>query len=230
MAEGVRLKQPPGLGGLMDAHPRIASGATAGVMKRLNAQFSVSDAKIQRARKTCPGGADSDWAHTVYSAMRGPAYLAFTINDEYTCGKRAEVSRRAASAYDLATGEPVLFEQVLPGLGLARKSLAGPSGESFHVYESAKLAELYVAFALDGWKPEPGEPDCASILPQTALQFSLWPDAEHGGIGVVDSTLPQMTSVCTRQLFLDAGQMAAFGAPANFLDAISTARRGWKRE
>ena len=106
----VRLETPPPLRKDLDAMPQIVDPADD-AERRINAALKRLDANVLKARKDCKG---NDWSRTVEAPMTGPGFLSLTVTDGVYCDGMAHPDSSLYSiVYDLATGKPVYWPQLL---------------------------------------------------------------------------------------------------------------------
>ena len=78
----------------------------------INVALKRLDLNVLRAVKDCKGG---DWERSVTVPMRGPGFLSLTITDSMFCkGSAHPDSGTFSIVYDLTTGKPVDWTQLLP--------------------------------------------------------------------------------------------------------------------
>lgn len=231
VAGAVTFAEKPRLSGDMEALPRLV-GDTPAIL-RINADLDRSDAAAVASAAQCaadagdgPGGG---WSRSITRPMTGPAYLTLRQHLEIYCGGAYPSNEQTAVTYDLATGGPVDWKALLPGLALVQDepmadmpadyvySLRSPGLEA--LYERKMLAEATEDEGPDGcrdvWKPHP-----AGDLGQG---FRVWADAEHGGVAI-DADYVHAVQACGGSVYLSADEMRAAGAPAGLIDALTAAR------
>ena len=207
----VTFAEKPPLSEDIEALPRLVGDSPAIV--RINADLDRSDAAAVASAAQCaadagdgPGGG---WSRVITRPMTGPAYLTLRQHLDIYCGGAYPSTQQTAVTYDLATGAPVDWKALLPGLAMVQDapmadmpadyvySIRSPALEA--LYESKMLAEATDAEwrdqCSDRWKPLP-----AGDLGQG---FRVWADAEHGGVAI-DADYVHAVQACGGTVYLSA--------------------------
>jgi len=217
------LFQPPPLARGMPALPRI-TGALTPADARINAALSKVDASWTAFIKSChdQAGADADVERSNQLAMSGPGYFAVTIGYSYDCGGAHPDGGSIALVYDLATGRPVNWAQLLPkSLVDAVSTDTAGDGTTIGLIASKQLQKLYAREALAHADADTRK-DCADTLTQDGLTFQVWPDAKAGGL-MLQPDLPHVVMACGDPQLISVPTLRKLGVAAPLLSAIETA-------
>jgi len=221
----VRLVTPPPLRENLAAMPRIAEPA-ADAERRIDAALKRLDTNVLKAAKACKG---NDWERTVEAPMTGPGFLSLTVTDAIYCAGAAHPdSALYAIVYDLATGKPVDWAQLLPAALVGKQALEEQAdGTRIVTLSSPRLFQLYMAgYTADGAAGD----DLAECKAAVASQASdgppammVWLDAQQGGLAARMS-LPHAQAPCQQTVIIPAKTLREDGASAALLKALAAAR------
>jgi hypothetical protein len=213
------------------AMPRIAHPSDE-AERRINAALNRLDANLAKAIRDCkgPDGARGDWVRKVETTMRGPRYLSYVIRDMSFCGGPYPPSGTMSIVYDLETGAPVDWTQLLPASMTGKVALTeGMDGTRMVTLASPRLHALYLS-GYDRASRAPGgdiAPEdlaaCKEAAQDTANPpMMAWLDARSGGLAV-QFDLPHAVQVCAIPVAIPIEVLRADGANGALLDAISAA-------
>ena len=217
------LVQPAPLAKYMPALPRIA-GALTSADAKINTALAKEDASWRAFLKDChdQAGATFDMERSNQVVMRGPGYFAVTIGYSYDCGGAHPDAGSIALVYDLNTGRPVNWAQLLPkALVDSTSTDTAGDGSTIGLISSKVLQKIYVRkalAALDGADRK----DCANTLYQPGLTFQVWPDAKAGGL-MFQPNLPHVDMACGDPQLFSVPTLKSLGAAAPLLAAIEAA-------
>ena len=218
------LFQPPPLAKGMPALPRI-TGALTPADARINTALGKVDASWRAFIKDCrdQAGKDADVERSNQVAMNGPGYFAVTIGYSYDCGGAHPDGGSIALVYDLGTGRPVNWAQLLPKalVSAVHTDTAGDGTTIGLVVTSKAMRDLYVhkAFATLGREDRK---DCADTLNAPDLAFQIWPDAKAGGLGL-QPDLPHVVMACGDPQVISVAELRRLGVAEPLLSAIEAA-------
>ena len=220
----VTLKPSPPLARHVAAFPRIATPANAAAQK-INQALDRQDKTVKSTAREC--GHDG-WSRDVTVTMRGPRYLSLTAQDSFYCGGAHPDAGRLVLVYDLATGSPVSWARLLPAPMIRTARLdAAADGTRIGVIQSSMLQDYYVKARRSANK-DPADADCTDIVEDPDLKFSLWPDAQAGGIRIEPEGLPHAVAVCGDSVLIPAAALRRMGVQPALVDAIESAHtHGW---
>ncbi len=162
------------------AFPRIAAPQTAATAK-INAALGRLDRRWAGFVRDClAGGKDNEASRQVEVTLRGPRYLSFLAHDDESCGGAHPDESRTALTYDLDSGRPVDWRQLLgPRLVTATAVDNVIDGATIGLVSSPDLRPLYVqALKAKGGEDASWWKDCEDVLADEDLKFSVWPDAK----------------------------------------------------
>jgi hypothetical protein len=225
-AETLTLTQPPPLAKGMPALPRIASPITPATT-RINAALAKEDSIWRAFLRDCrnQAGKDFDMERSNQVAMRGPDYVAVTIGYSYDCGGAHPDGGAIALVYDLNTGRPVNWAQLLPkGLVDSSSTDSAGDGTTIGLIASKTLQKIYVREALAHADAETRK-DCADTLTQDGLTFQVWPDAKADGL-MLQPNLPHVVMACGDPQIISIQALKSLGVGAPLLPAIEAAHAG----
>ena len=202
-------KFPP-LAGESDPMAQKINKALAGLDKK----FAAEAAKCRKS------GRDNEANRTVRVMLKGAHYYSLVANDEWSCGGAHPDTDSLALTYDLATGRPVDWVKMLPGLALAGSTDSTFDGTVIGVVASQKLTDLYMAE--DKKRPDYDE-DCTDALTGGDLTFQLWPTAKEGGLALQPANLPHVVASCADDVVIPAARLSEFGMPAALKEDLAAA-------
>jgi len=222
----VRIQTPPPLRKGIDAMPQIADPADD-AERRINAALKRLDANVLKSTKACPG---HDWTRTVEAPMAGPGYLSVTVTDGFYCNGAAHPNASLYSiVYDLDTGKPVDWPQLLPPPLVGKQALAGQSdGTRIVTLSSPRLFALYTAgYTADGATGDDIR-DCKEAVATEGEDgppaMMAWLDAKKGGLAV-QFDLPHVVKLCEQAVIIPVKTLREAGANPALLEALEAALR-----
>jgi hypothetical protein len=205
------------------AMPQIADPADD-AERRINAAVRQFDTAVQRAAAGCRDqDGKATWTRSVAVPMRGPGYISFAITDGMDCGGAyPNDGLVTAIVYDLRTGKPIEWPDVLPAALTGKLALAaGPDGTKMITLASKRLTALYLA----GY-PADQSADCReAVQSQTAdapPPMMAWLSAKPAGL-VVTFDLPHVIAACAEPVLIPAATLRAEGARPALLSALDEA-------
>ena len=113
----LQLQSPPPVGKKAVAMPLIANPSDD-AERRINVALKRLDANLRKAIRDGKGNDNGPggWVRKVEPTMKGPGYLSFVITDTSFCGGPYPSIGTMSIVYDLRTGTPVDWAQLLPPL------------------------------------------------------------------------------------------------------------------
>ncbi len=189
----VTMTAQPALKPCLAAMPQIATPVDD-AEQRINAALRQLDGNVRKAAQSCraDGGAHSSWTRTVRTRMHGWRFLSVAINDAMNCGGAHPSTGLMALVYDLTTGTPVEWTELLPPTLTGAVALAeGMEGTRMVTLAAKRLHAL----SLECYRPKTGDAKrnrddagCRGIVRDTSRAdppaMMAWPHAEAGGLAV----------------------------------------------
>jgi hypothetical protein len=228
----VNLQKPPALGKDQDAYPRIASPADD-AERKINAAVARLDARLAKSARECRNDAGpngGDWSRTIKATMRGPRYLSYEVTDNFYCGGAHPNVGDTAIVYDLKTGAPVDWSQLLPPELAGTAALTETSdGTRMVTLQSRRLYELYMQnYRLGG---HAGDKDCIEAMEQAGADgppaITPYLDASNGGLGLVFE-MAHVVAACVDPVVLPLETLRAEKTSEATLKAIEAAHAASK--
>jgi hypothetical protein len=222
----VHLQVPPPVRNNVASMPPIVDPADA-AESRINAALHRLDETVGKAVDACklPDGKPGDWQRAIDVPMRGPGYISFVITDNLYCGGAHPDASTMSIVYDLRTGTPVDWTQLLPPSLTGKLALQeGADGTRMVTLASPRLFALY----LDGYRASSGSADdqCKQAIQDfaggDAPPMMAWLDARKGGLAV-EPGLPHVVQACEVAVVIPVATVQAEGAKPVLLDAIQAA-------
>ncbi len=224
----VHLRVPPPIRHNVASMPQIVDPADA-AENRINTQLHRLDVTVGKAVGACKlsNGKPGDWQRTIDVPMRGPGYISFVITDSLYCGGAYPDTSTMAIVYDLRTGAPVDWTQLLPASLTGKVELQeGADGTRMVTLAAQRLFALY----LDGYHPS--DDSAADQCKQAIQDFAggdapamiAWLDARTGGLAVLLG-LPHVVQACEAAVVIPIATLRAEGAQPGLVDAIQAARQ-----
>lgn len=216
---------------------RLTRGASAAALPRVAAPLNPATAKINAALtrldrrwagfvKNCvAGGKDNEASRRVEVTMRGPRYLGLVVHDEASCGGAHADTSRTALTYDLETGRPVDWRQLLgPRLATASAVDNVIDGALIGLVGSPELRRLYVrTLEASGGEPADWWKDCDDVLADPELRFSVWPDAKTHAL-MLEPELAHAVQACGDDAAISPATLRTFGASPDLVSALVAGR------
>jgi hypothetical protein len=203
------------------ALPRILAPATPSTAK-INAALATLDRRWAGFVKECKaGGKDNEASRTVVVSMAGPRFLSLVASDEESCGGAHPDNSTLALVYDLTTGRPVDWRQLLgPRLVTATRTDTVIDGSGIGVARSAGLSRLYQRalkkrpdYDPAWWK------ECEETLTADDLDYVLWPDAKTHGL-VAEPQVVHAVAPCAEDVTIPAAELRQAGADPALISAL----------
>jgi hypothetical protein len=221
----IHLVVPSPVGKDIAAMPQIADPADD-AERRINAALKRLDLNVLKASRACKGG---DWERSVDVPMQGPGFLSLTITDSFGCDGAAHPDSGTMSiVYDLTTGRPVDWTQLLPASLTGTVALEEQSdGTRVVTLASKRLFELYMAGYGAGQAPSGDLNDCKQALLDEASAgppgMMVWLDAKGGGLAV-QVGLTHVVAACEEPVVIPAPVLGTEGAQPVLLKAFAVTR------
>jgi hypothetical protein len=222
----VHLVVPPPVSKDIAAMPQIADPVDD-AERRINAALKHLDLNVLKASRDCKGG---DWERSVDVPMRGPGFLSLTITDSVDCEGTAHPDSGTFSiVYDLVTGKPVDWTQLLPA-SLTGTVALNEQGDGTKVVTlaSKRLFDLYMAGYGAGGTPRSDLQECKQALLDAATDgppgMMVWLDAPGGGLAV-QVGLAHVEKACEEPVVIPAAALRTEGARAALLKAFDAKQR-----
>lgn len=216
----------------VDAWPLIAHPSTP-AEKSVNATLNRLNERMAKVLKDCDGNyrdwakevdqpltgknvVEGDWKRTITSTMAGPRFLSIVATDSVFCGGAHPDNDTLAMVFDLTTGRPVNW------MDLVAKS-ANASAFSDSNSDGTTVGALIVPALRDLSLTETVE-DCKNAF-RNSQPYQLWPDAKSGTLIAEPFDLPHVVAACADDLKLTPEQALKLGFSETLLSAISQAHR-----
>ncbi len=224
----VHLRVLPPVSKHIAAMPQIVDPVDA-AERHINAALGRLDATVRKAASDMkdPDNKPCYWARTVDVPMRGPGYISLVITDEIDCHGAHPNESTMAIVYDLRSGMPVDWTQLLPASLTGTPALQeGADGSKMITLASQRLIELYLAGYGAGKGPKI-DPDCEQAIKEyvskdTPPAMMAWLDAKSGGLAV-QFDLPHVVQACAVPVVIPRATLRAEGAQPALVDAIQKA-------
>jgi hypothetical protein len=225
----VHLRVPPPVRQNVASMPQIIDPVDD-AERRINAALGQLDATVRKAANDCKGADNKPgyWERTIDVPMRGPGYISFVINDSTDCGGAHPNASTMSIVYDLRSGAPVDWTQLLPASLTGTPALQqGADGTRMVTLASQPLFELYLA-GYGAAKGAGADPECEQIIKDSGNggppAMMAWLDANAGGLAV-QFDLPHAVQACAVPVVIPVAALRAQGAQPGLLDAIQKARQ-----
>ncbi len=227
----VNIQKPPALGKDRDAYPHIAAPADDAELK-INAAVSRLDARLVKSVAECRknGGRGANWSRKIEVTMRGPRYLSYTITDNADCGGAHPAIGATAIVYDLTTGAPVDWPQLLPPQLVGAVALNETmDGTKMVTLQSKRLYELYMQQYRLGSRA--GDKDCIEAMQEAGADgppaITPYLDARTGGLGI-EFDVAHVVEACADPVVLPLATLRAEKTLERTLKAIEAAHAASK--
>jgi hypothetical protein len=227
----VQLQSPPPVAKEAVAMPLIANPSDD-AERRINIALKRLDTNLRKAIRDCKGNDNGagGWVRKVEPTMKGPGYLSFVIRDMSFCGGPYPSIGTMSIVYDLRTGAPVDWAQLLPQSLTGQVKLAvGMDGTRMVTLNSPRLHSLYLSGydraiqAAGNDVPAEDLASCKEAVQDTDTPpMMVWLDAKLEGIAI-QFDLPHAVQACAVPVVIPAAVLRADGANAALLDAIDAA-------
>ena len=224
-AADISLKKQPALGEDFDAQPRVTGGVAPDVAKRINDVLARTDARGRKAIVDCRSRdrANGFYNRSVDIAMISPGYLSLVSHDDAMCGWVHPNSSALSLVFDLRDGRLVDLAKLLPGLVTSSALSEGLDGGRVGTVTSPKLIDLYLA---EMGKDSGRDPDCKrSFTLRDDLTFIAYPAAAEHGVTFEPFGIERVVQACFGSMTLSAADLARYGAPAGFIEALKAASK-----
>jgi hypothetical protein len=201
--------------------PRIASPATPAAAK-INAALATLDRRWGGYVRGCrAGGKDNEASRTAAVTMTGPRFLSIVASDEESCGGAHPDNSTLALVYDLTTGRPVDWRQLLgPRLVTATRTDTVIDGTRSGFAKSPELSQLYLRALRKSPDYDPAWwKECQETLTDEQLEFVLWPDARKHGL-VAEPQVVHAVAPCAEDVAIPAAELRQAGASADLVAAM----------
>lgn len=215
----MRLRRLPPVVPGVAALPRIADEPENAAAARINRVLKENDLSARDAAADC--SERDGWHRRVAVTMTGPRWLSVVAYDDWYCGGAYPDYSTTPLVFDLSSGAPVDWTNILPaplrGQKAANASAGGDAVTSpalWKVYAEAALAEAPKGCA------EPFA-DAASF----GTGLLLWPDAAAAGLALQGAEWPHVVKACEAIATIPTARLRALGLDAGFIDAIDEAHR-----
>ena len=209
-AEPVRLARATSA----SAFPRIAAPQTPATAK-INAALTRLDRRWAGFVRECrAGGKDNEATRRIEATMAGPRVLSLVANDEESCGGAHPDNSTLALVYDLSTGRPVDWRQMLgPRLVAYTNTDTVIDGTTIGMIGSKALRDVYVRAR----KPDK---DCADVLTDPGLNFVAWLDGKRHGLAI-QPVLPHVVAACGDDVTVPLPDLRRLGADPALTSALA---------
>lgn len=223
----VHLRVPPPMRANIASMPQIIDPADA-AESHINAALERLDATVRKAADECKtmDGKPGNWERSIDVPMRGPGYISFVITDISDCGYAHPNVFTMSIVYDLRTGNPVDWTQLLPASLTGKVALQeGADGTRMVTLASQRLFELYRS----GYAtPNGADSDCQQAIDDSGRNgppaMMAWLDARTGGLAV-QYDLIHIVQACEKPIVIPLATLRAEGVQPAVLDAIQKAQQ-----
>lgn len=223
----VHLRVPPPGPQNLASMPQIIDPVDA-AERHINAALGQLDATVRKAANDCkdPDGKLGSWERTIDVPMRGPGFISFVITDDVYCGGAHPDVSTMSIVYDLRSGAPVDWTQLLPAALTGTLALQqGADGTRMITLASPRLSELYLA----GYGKVPTvDADCRQVIADSGSgsppAMMAWLDAKAGGLAV-QFDLPHVVQACAVPVVIPLATLRAEGAQPALVDAVQKAQQ-----
>jgi hypothetical protein len=223
----VHLRVPPPVRQNVASMPQIIDPADA-AESRINAALGQLDATVRKAANDCKDADNKPgyWERTIDVPMRGPGFISFLITDSVDCGGAHPNVSTMSIVYDLRSGTPVDWTQLLPASLTGTPALQqGADGTRMITLASQRLFELYLA---EYGKLSTADADCRQVIADSGSSappaMMAWLDAKAGGLAV-QFDLPHAVQACALPVVIPLATLRAEGAQPALLDAVQQAKQ-----
>lgn len=226
----VSLEVPPDLARGLSAMPPIANPVDE-AESGINAALRRLDTKVVKAAADCRanGAKTSTWERSVDAAMRGPRFLSYVVTDNTYCGGAHPNVSTWSIVYDLASGAPVDWTNLLPASLTDKVALAEQAdGTKIVTLASKRLHTLY----LDRYRPDTrgskddADKECREAVAETfdgkPPAMMAWLDAKGDGLAL-QFDLAHVVQACADAVVIPTSVLRSEGASATLTDAIDAA-------
>ena len=223
----VSLTRPKPIRKDLQAFPRIAHPIDL-AEQRINAALTQLDNRVRKSAATCKGedGKPGDWERSIDVPMTGPGFVSYSFGDSMYCGGAYPDFESSAIVYDLKTGRPVDWTDLLPPTLTGKVELAPqPDGARMVTLASKRLNDLFLA----GYDRQRGDdPECKAAVRSagdTGLPpMTVWLDSKLGGL-VVQVHLRHAVQACGEDIVIPTSVLRDEGAKPALLTALSAAHK-----
>lgn len=211
------------------AYPQIAVPADD-AQRRINAAVARLDARVRLAARDCVTESmarTGEWKRTVTVTMRGPRFVSYLVDDYVDCGGAHPDEGHSAIVYDLMTGAPVDWTQLLPATLTGKLDLVdGADQVKVVTLASLRLFAMYRA----GYRHDSGDAaedkDCRDAISGAGESgpppMLAWLDAKTGGLAV-QFDLPHAAQACSEPVVIPVAVLRREGASSQLVTALTAA-------
>lgn len=161
-----------------------------------------------------PNTNDYDFSQQVRITMSGPRFLSLVADKGWYCGGAHPDGETLAFVFDLTTGSPVNWLDMLP-----------PGGTiSSDTFGNGSQANAVVLPALDRINLAQADAECKDAY-QSSQPFLLWPDAKKNALIIFPFGLAHADIPCANQVDISIEQARTLGFSDVLLKAIDDAHR-----
>jgi len=215
-APAVQLSRPA-----KGALPRIVAPATPATAK-INAALATLDRRWAGYVRECKaGGKDNEATRTVKVTAAGPRFLSIVASDYEECGGAHPDNSTLALVYDLQSGRPVDWRQLLgPKLAANTSVDTVIDGSKIGMVGSPELQRLY----LKALRKSPDYDrawwnECADTLQDPMLQFVLWLDGKTHGLAA-EPVVVHAVAPCAEDVTIPASDLRGAGTASELLAGL----------
>ncbi len=224
----VHLRVPPPVRANLASMPQIIDPADA-AERSINAALGRLDAMVRTAANGLkdPDSKPCSWERAIDVPMRGPGYISFVIRDDIDCHAAHPNETTMSIVYDLRSGTPVDWTQLLPASLTGTLALQqGADGTKMITLASPRLFELYLAGYGAGKGPTI-DPGCEEFIRESVRDappaMMAWLDATAGGLAVQFDLL-HVAQACAVPVVIPLATLRAEGAQPVLVDAMQKAQ------
>ena len=198
----------------VSAFPRIAAPRTPATAK-INAALTRLDRRWSDFARECrSGGKDNEASRRVRATLTGPRFLSLVARDEESCGGAHPDNSTLALVYDLGSGRPVDWREMLgPRLAAETTTDTVIDGTTIGMVGSDALRGLYVRAR----KPDK---NCADVLADPSLHFVAWLDGKRRGLAI-EPVLPHAVAACGDDVTIPLAGLRRLGADPALTSALA---------
>jgi hypothetical protein len=216
------LRKSPDLVKGVAAFPRLEGNGNA--ISAINRALDAADAQAATEAKGCIEDSEGkgSWKRNVEVTLKSARFVSFVAHDDYYCGGPYPDTNILALVFDLHTGAPVDWKQLIPGVADQPDQGDVVDTPQARTVSSPELLALFN----DASSKSGADADCKDALAaDEPIQLLIWPDATAKGLAVAIPGLPHAARVCGEPQNIPAAKLKALRADAGLVEDIETAKK-----
>lgn len=218
--------QPDLIRGSVQALPRVlrGDGVSPEIAAKINAALAKEDARVKQEALGCEKDlresfAATDrgvpdgfaWERSVSVTMRGPRFVAYVATDGFYCGGPHPNGVVTPMVYDLRTGDPVDWLELLP------KEVT-----AFNI--GAERTGWVEWDFVRGLAKAQANADCKDVFDETeGVPFTLNLNARSGTLDVTPADFPHVWAACEKAVALDPPTLRRLHVAESLVSALEQA-------